>query len=159
MNCNILISFSHSFIWDITLYSPLNIEGYFGRICRLHLRGRRISQARNQYEASNKQSNPLAQISGLYSSKSEMPSCLEILSCFPKNPNFRQMVHTACYFLHDGFLLGLFFDTEDGSDMFLRNVGLVTTDYMALYPRRQNYTCNYCCENQCMCHEFGNKFL
>jgi hypothetical protein len=25
----------------------------------------------------------------------------------------------ACYFLHTGFLLGLFFDPEDGSDMFL----------------------------------------
>jgi hypothetical protein len=24
---------------------------------------------------------------------------------------------------HDGFLLGLFFDPEDGSDVFLRNVG------------------------------------
>jgi hypothetical protein len=34
-------------------------------------------------------------------------------------------------------LLGLFFDPEDGSDMFLRNVG--KTDYTALYPRRQNF--------------------
>jgi hypothetical protein len=25
--------------------------------------------------------------------------------------------------VHAGFLLGLFFDPEDGSDMFLRNVG------------------------------------
>jgi hypothetical protein len=24
---------------------------------------------------------------------------------------------------HDGFLLGLFFDPEDGGDMFLQNVG------------------------------------
>jgi hypothetical protein len=29
----------------------------------------------------------------------------------------------ACYLLHADFLLGLFFDSEDGSDMFLRNVG------------------------------------
>jgi hypothetical protein len=29
----------------------------------------------------------------------------------------------ACYLLHAGFLLGLFFDPEDGRDMFLQNVG------------------------------------
>jgi hypothetical protein len=30
---------------------------------------------------------------------------------------------TACYLLHAGFLLGLFFDHEDGGDVFLQNVG------------------------------------
>jgi hypothetical protein len=40
----------------------------------------------------------------------------------------------GCYLLHAGFLLGLFFDPEDGGDTFLRN------DYMALYPRRQNFS-------------------
>jgi hypothetical protein len=30
------------------------------------------------------------------------------------------------------FLLGLFFDPEDGGDMFLRNVGGISTDYTAL---------------------------
>jgi hypothetical protein len=29
---------------------------------------------------------------------------------------------SACYLLHDGFLLGLFFNPEDGGDMFLQNV-------------------------------------
>jgi hypothetical protein len=43
---------------------------------------------------------------------------------------------STCY--HAAFLLGLFFDPEDGSDMLLRNVGLLSTDYTALYPRRQN---------------------
>jgi hypothetical protein len=33
-------------------------------------------------------------------------------------------------------LLGLFFDPEDGGEMFLRNVGRLSTDYTALYPRR-----------------------
>jgi hypothetical protein len=42
---------------------------------------------------------------------------------------------------HAGFLLGLFFRPEDGGDIFLRNVGLILTDYTALYPRR--YNCSY----------------
>jgi hypothetical protein len=31
---------------------------------------------------------------------------------------------------------GTFFDAEDGGYMFLRNVGRLSTDYTALYPRR-----------------------
>jgi hypothetical protein len=34
------------------------------------------------------------------------------------------------------FTIALFFDLEDGGDMFLRNVGSLSTDYTALYPRR-----------------------
>jgi hypothetical protein len=30
---------------------------------------------------------------------------------------------SACCLLHAGLLLGLFFDPEDGRDVFLRNVG------------------------------------
>jgi hypothetical protein len=37
--------------------------------------------------------------------------------------------------LHAGFLLVLFFDPEDGGDVFLRNVGRLSTDYASLYPR------------------------
>lgn len=45
--------------------------------------------------------------------------------------------HTStCYLLHAGFLLGLFFDTENGDEIFLRNVGWLLTDYTALCPRR-----------------------
>jgi hypothetical protein len=40
------------------------------------------------------------------------------------------------YMLHADFLLGLFFDTEDGGQIFLRNVGWLSTDYRALYPRK-----------------------
>jgi hypothetical protein len=37
---------------------------------------------------------------------------------------------------HARFLLGLFFDPEDGDYMSLRNVRWLLTDYTALYPRR-----------------------
>jgi hypothetical protein len=35
---------------------------------------------------------------------------------------------------HAPFLLGLFFHPEDGCDMFLRNIGLLSTDCTELYP-------------------------
>jgi hypothetical protein len=38
--------------------------------------------------------------------------------------------------LHAGFLLGLLFNQEDGGSVFLRNVGWLSPDYMALCPRR-----------------------
>jgi hypothetical protein len=39
---------------------------------------------------------------------------------------------------HADFLLGLIFDSENGGVIFLRNVGWLSTDYIALYPGRQN---------------------
>jgi hypothetical protein len=42
-----------------------------------------------------------------------------------------------CYQLHTGLFLGLLFDPQDGGHMMLRNVGCLSTDYTALYPRRQ----------------------
>jgi hypothetical protein len=38
---------------------------------------------------------------------------------------------------HAAFLLGLFLHPEDGGDMFLQNVGWLSTDYTALYSKRQ----------------------
>jgi hypothetical protein len=40
--------------------------------------------------------------------------------------------------LHAAILLALFFDPEDGADMFFRKVGWLPTNYTVLYPRRQN---------------------
>jgi hypothetical protein len=35
-----------------------------------------------------------------------------------------------------GFLLGLFFDLEDGGDMFFQNIGCLSTDNsVLLYPK------------------------
>jgi hypothetical protein len=39
---------------------------------------------------------------------------------------------------HTGVLFGLFFDHEYGSELFLRNVALLSTDCTTLYPRRYN---------------------
>jgi hypothetical protein len=45
-----------SILWDTTPRSPLKANRRFGGTCRLSLQGQRISQARNQREAGNKQS-------------------------------------------------------------------------------------------------------
>jgi hypothetical protein len=41
-----------------------------------------------------------------------------------------------CHLLSSWLLL--FFDPEDGGNIFLQNFGIFSTGYMALYPRRQN---------------------
>jgi hypothetical protein len=43
-----------SILWDITQCSPLKVNWYLGGICRPHLQGRRISQARKQRQAGGK---------------------------------------------------------------------------------------------------------
>jgi hypothetical protein len=45
-----------STFWDITPCSPLKVNWRFWGTCCFHLQGRRVSQARNQHEASSKQS-------------------------------------------------------------------------------------------------------
>jgi hypothetical protein len=36
---------------------------------------------------------------------------------------YKNKKNSACYLFHAGLLLGLFFNPEDGSDMFLSSVG------------------------------------
>jgi hypothetical protein len=43
----------------------------------------------------------------------------------------------ACCRLHISFFLGLLFNPEDGSDIFLWNAGSLSTDHIALYHRKQ----------------------
>jgi hypothetical protein len=50
---------------------------------------------------------------------------------------------SAFHLPHAGSLLGLFFDTEDGGHIFLRNVGRFSTDYTGLYPRMYNSSLMY----------------
>jgi hypothetical protein len=44
------------------------------------------------------------------------------------------LLGSSSYLPHAGFLFDLFFDPEDGRDMFLRNVIWLSTDYTATYP-------------------------
>jgi hypothetical protein len=53
------------------------------------------------------------------------------------NKSSKKPAWQATWF-HAHFLLALFFDLEDWSDMFLRNVSWLSIDYMVLYPRREN---------------------
>jgi hypothetical protein len=48
---------------------------------------------------------------------------------------FLRAIHFTCCLLRAGFLLGLYFDPEDGRDMFLRFIGRLSLDKAALYPR------------------------
>jgi hypothetical protein len=66
-------SMRHSSVfWNITLCSLLEVNWRFGETCRLHLQGRRNSQARNKREAGNKQSNRIAEISDYIGNRREM---------------------------------------------------------------------------------------
>jgi hypothetical protein len=62
------------------------------------------------------------------------------------NSKFRQADYSACYSLYSGFLLGLFFDIEDGSNMFLRNVGWLLTTRRRYIPEEITLH-NHRCEN------------
>jgi hypothetical protein len=52
---------------------------------------------------------------------------------------------SACYLLHDGFLLGLFFSSEDGSDMFLRNIKRLQQTTWHYIPEDRTLH-DHCCE-------------
>jgi hypothetical protein len=55
--CQLSIAWEISVFWDIRQCNPLKVNRCFGVIIRLHLQGRRISQARSHREAGRKQSS------------------------------------------------------------------------------------------------------
>jgi hypothetical protein len=57
--------------WDITLCSSLKVNRRFGRTCRLHLQGLRMSQSRNQCESRRKAepSSSIVKMGARYSSE------------------------------------------------------------------------------------------
>jgi hypothetical protein len=42
----------------------------------------------------------------------------------------------ACCYLYAGIIIGSLLNPEDGDDMYLRNVGWLSTEYTALRPTR-----------------------
>jgi hypothetical protein len=66
-------------------------------------------------------------------------SLLKVNRCFRGIYHFHlqgRALLVSCF--HTGFSLGLFFDHEDGGDIFLWNVGWSLAVYTALYPRINN---------------------
>jgi hypothetical protein len=68
-----------------------------------------------------------------------------ILKKAEQESSMKQIASTAYCLLHAGFLFVLFFGSEDGDNMFLRNVRWFSSEYTALYPRRTLH--NDRCEN------------
>jgi hypothetical protein len=59
--------------------------------------------------------------------------------CSPLKVNRRfAFIFRLCYLPPSGVLLGLFFNSEDGGDMFIRNVHWFWKNYTSLYRARQN---------------------
>jgi hypothetical protein len=79
---------------DVTARSPLKINRRFGAMCRLHVQGRRISQARSQHELSGRRrhvppTHPLIfnVLNSLISQKIELP----VLLNFPNIKHLNKM--------------------------------------------------------------------
>jgi hypothetical protein len=105
---------------DIPPCSPLKIKRRLIGKCRVHLQGRIISQKRNKSEVCSKQNNRLAERAreamGTGCSFCPTGGSTRTPSCFLYKRKFRLADYSACYLIHAGFLLRLFFDTEDGGD-------------------------------------------
>jgi hypothetical protein len=76
----------------------------------------------------------------LWKSQWKLMGWLPYSILFLYNPTFLQATCSICCLLHAGFLLGLLFSSEDRGDMFFQNNSYLSTDYMALYHRWQNYS-------------------
>jgi hypothetical protein len=62
--------------WDIMPYSSLKIKSHFGRICYLHLQGRRIRQESNMKQAASR-----VLLQGVIPKRSELFAILFGLYC------------------------------------------------------------------------------
>jgi hypothetical protein len=147
-----------SIFWDITPCSRLKVNRRFGGTCRLHLGyyflvGRdwvhlvlrpllapddRLWWLWNSWTNEDWQGKPK------YSEKTCPNACPpripnhQTLSSNPGRRVGKPATKRLSYgtVLQSGFLLLLFFNPEDGGNMFLRNVGWFSAGSTALYPRR-----------------------
>jgi hypothetical protein len=100
-------SFKSTTFWDITPCSLLKVYRRFGAIYHFHIHGRKISRERKPVW--------------------KQVACSRAIGV----SKFRIVQETgadcsAFHLLHAGSFLSLFFDPEDGGDMFLRNVGCLS---------------------------------
>jgi hypothetical protein len=73
----------------------------------------------------------------MYSVQSQPVFQRNTLSPTSKLKNKPSITAKACCWLHTGFLPGLLFNPDDGSDIFLWSAGSLSTDHIALYPRKR----------------------
>jgi hypothetical protein len=65
-----------------------------------------------------------------------MASTFRVEEQAKQGTSMKQAANRALF--HAGFLLDLLFNPENDSNMFLRNAGCLSPDYMALYTGREN---------------------
>jgi hypothetical protein len=105
--------------------------------CLLGCKGSRVSGARKRHEAGSNLRFLDELISSIF-------ICLTMFSVWSlnmlSNPTFevtfQQGIHPVCCLFHRGFLLDVLFNSENGSDILLRNIGGLSQDYTALWQYR-----------------------
>jgi hypothetical protein len=94
---------------------------------------------------------------------------IRLFSPLKVNRRFGRTLHfqagsNPCFEIsHDGFMIGSFFDTDDGYNLLLRNVVRLSTEYKALYHRRQNSSpgfiiCSQTVVSICTCTCYTNYY-
>jgi hypothetical protein len=105
--------------WDMTLCSPMSFNRRFGGTYRLHLQGRRNRFSHLLVRWFVEPISSTLKMEAICSSETLVETQRTTRCHIPEDDTLQSA--SACYLLHAGFLLGLFFDPEDGNDMFLQN--------------------------------------
>jgi hypothetical protein len=71
-------------------------------------------------------------------SEEHVTSIFSVKKLAKQKTNMKLVAEPACYLLHAGFLLGIFFNPKDGGDIFLWNISWLPVDYNSSCPTREN---------------------